>query len=309
MAKTLDELEGVGATTIKKLGEIGIVDMNALAKADPEFIADANIGISLSRAKEFVLQAKQNAVIIQTASDRQADYDARGHVSTGIPLLDEMLGGGFEERALIAAYGGTGSSKTQLAFQSMVSAVEQTKMPAIYIETEPDRFRPNRIKQFITDEEVLDRFEELFYVIPAYSLDQQFTAYGSISNAFDKASIVVVDSFTARFRLSDRFENRAQYGERGQEFKRHLNALENLAFHLECPILLTAQVYGNPDAYGASEAIYGASIFMHMASYFLYLKQSTGNLRKLRLENHPEFPNKEIYLDITETGIIGKPVA
>lgn len=309
MAKTISELDGVGAKTVKAFNSIGIKDMDDLAKADPDEIASADIGVSTSRAKEFVRQAKQNAVIIQSAGSRQEDYDARGHVSTGIPLLDEVLGGGFEERALIAAYGSTGSAKTQLAFQSMVSAVEQTGLPAVYIETEPDRFRPNRIKQFITDEEVMENFDDLFYVVKAYSLDQQFAAYASVQKAFDEVCLVVVDSFTARFRLSDRFESRAQFSERSQEFKKHLNALETMAFHLECPVLLTAQVYGNPDMYGANESIYGASIFMHMASYFLYLKKSTGEMRKLRLENHPEFPNQELYLQITENGILGKPVA
>lgn len=299
MATTLSEVKGVGPKTEKKLKSAGIESIEELASLGVSDLKNA--GISEKKGRNLIQRAGEETVTIQSAEERENEYSQRDAISTGIPKLDEIIGGGLEQESLVAAYGQTGSGKTQVSFHTIVNAVHDTGKPAVYIETERDRFRPERLRQLAPDESVIDDI----HVVRAYSLDEQMNAYGKVMNAFDDLSIVVVDSFTARFRMEEAFDGRENLGKRSTEFKRHLNALEELADSLEIPVLLCCQVYGNPDRYGGREDIYGSSIFAHMASYYLHLKPAGGDLRSVEVENHPGQPDKEIRLNIGTDEILG----
>lgn len=295
----LNSIRGVGEKTAQSLKSGGIEDGEDLAQSSIDDLKA--VGISDTQAEKLIQRAGEKTISIQSTMDRQKEYDSRETISTGIPELDDMVGGGFEEEAIIAAYGRPSSGKTQCGLFAMVNAVEQTGDPAVYIETEKDRFRPERLKQFTDDEEVLSKI----HAIRAYDLDDQYNAYGKIAEAFDTVSLVVVDSFTARFRLAEQFEGRENLGKRAQEFRRHLNRLEQLGKEMNCPIYLSCQVSANPDQYGKSEFIYGSMVFQHMANYLLHLRPDAGDLRAIELENHPARADDEIQINITETGVIG----
>jgi len=301
MATALEEIQGIGPANLTKLKEAGVKDIESLATATVDELVEA--GISEASSKKFIKRAQRDAVLIQSASQRQAMYDSRTMVTSGIDELDNMIGGGFAEGSIVAIYGGSGSGKTQLTFNCIVNAVKETGLPAVYIETEKHRFSPRRLKQLAGEDD--DFVDSMIHVIPAYSLDQQMNAYHKIMSEFDKLAIVAVDSFTARFRMAEQFEGRGNFSERSQVFKRHLIALEELGEICECPIILPCQIYQNPGGYGASEQIYGATIFVHMASYMIRCKKSTGDMRKLMLENHPEYADDEIYIRIMDEGILG----
>lgn len=296
---SLNAIRGIGGKTVERLEAAGIDSAEELANIDVETLE--GVGISEKNAKKFITRASEKTITIHSSADRQAKYDSRESVSTGIPALDDMIGGGFEEEALIAGYGKSGVGKSQIAFYAMVNAVEQTGDPAVYIETEKDRFQPKRLKQLANDKSVV----EDIHVVEAYTLEDQYNAYGRIAEAFDTLSLLVVDSFTARFRLTEQFEGRQNLGKRANEFHKHLNKLEDVSESLSCPVYLSCQASSNPDQYGRSTFIYGSAAFAHMASYFLYLSPSAGDLRSIALENHPAKPESEIQINITESDIIG----
>lgn len=295
----LNSIRGIGAKTAQSLKAAGIESGEDLAAADPDAVQEA--GLSETQAEKLIQRAGEKTITIQSTSDRQAEYDSRDVISTGIDALDEMLGGGFEEEVIAAAYGRSGSGKTQLGLYALVTAVQQTGDPAVYIETERDRFRPSRLRDFCDDEEVLDKI----HVIRAYDLEDQYNAYGKVAEAFDTLSLLVVDSFTARFRLTAEFEGRENLGARAKHFRKHLNRLEELGKEMSCPIYLSCQVSSNPDQYGRPETIYGSTVFVHMATYFLYLSPDAGDLRSIALENHPARADHEIQINITGDGIVG----
>lgn len=292
----LTDLKGVGQVTFNdKLKPAGFETVGDVAKASVDDLVD-EAGLSEGKANKIYERANREAVVLQTGEDVQQEYDDRGVVSTGMPLLDQMLGGGWEEGFLITLSGESSSGKTQVAFNSMVEAVQQTGNPAVYIETEPNRYRPERLRSLSDDEGV----QSDIYRIKAYDLEKQKLAYDKVREHFDEVSLVVVDSFTARFRLAEKFEGRGTLSERSQEMSAHLRRLERLGDQLDSPILLTAQVYGDPSGWGAGDAVYGGSLMQHTVSCFVNMKSSSGNLKEAQLRGHPGKADEEVHINIGE---------
>ena len=301
MAEDLGDLKGVGSSTVEDFNKMGIESLSDLARASPELASEHDVSMSESRLEGFIEDAASAAVVIQTGEEVVEEYDNRGKVSTGISNLDEKIGG-WDNQALIAVGGSTGSGKTQLAFQALGNAVQESDgTPAIYIETEPDRYRGHRIQQMF-DEETQANVHKVS-VAGEEALDKQYRAYEAVKEQYDDASMVVVDSFTARFRLATKFDGRKNLGERNQEFSRHLAKLEQMSHDLDCPVLLNCQVYANPTQYGGSSVIYGSSLMMHMVNYVVMMKGKSGQLTEIRVQNHPENGDFDVLAQINDDGM------
>jgi DNA repair protein RAD51/DNA repair protein RadA len=298
MAEELTDLDGVGSGTEEKFNGAGIKSIDDLASADASIVEEEDISISESRMQKFINSAKENTVQILSGEDVQDKYEARGSISTGIDRLDDNLGGGIENQEIVAIGGDTGAGKTQFGFYMCGQAVKQTGDPALYIETEPDRYRGNRIEEMFGED-----VQSKVMKIEAHSLDQQVMAYRAAKNQMENLSFVVVDSFTSRFRLTEKFEDRSELGERNSEFRRHLNEIESMAKVADVPVLLSCQIYANPTQYGSSTVIYGSSLMMHMVAYVLMLKSKQGQLTRMKANNHPRSGEFEIVLQITEDGL------
>lgn len=298
MAEEITDLSGIGSGTEEKLGKLGIESLDDLAKANPSVVVGEDVSISESRMESFINRAKEHTIQILSGDEVQKKYQERGTISTGIEKLDDRLEGGFENQEIVAVGGGTGSGKTQLGFYMSGQAVQQTGKPALYIETEPDRYRGGRIEEMFGEQIQSDVLK-----IEAHSLDQQMMAYRAAKNQIDELSFVVVDSFTSRFRLSEKFDDRSQLSERNSEFRKHLNAIESMAKVADVPVLLMCQVYANPTQYGGSTVLYGSSLMMHMVAYVLMLKGKSGQLTRMKANNHPRSGEFELVLQITENGL------
>lgn len=298
MVTEISEIKGVGSRTLEKLESVGIENLNHLADADIEQVIEA--GISEQKAEKMIQRAKESNLSVQTASERQKEYDSRNTVSSGIEELDEIIGGGYEAENVINIFGRSGSGKTQLSFQSCISAVQETGNPAVYIETERNRFRPNRVKELADDESVVDDI----YVVPAYSLDDQLNSYSKVQEEFPNAGIVVVDSFNSRFRLGGDFDGRGTLSSRSELIGKHIREIEKMASELSSPVILTSQIYDSPTQYGKSDIPWGGNLFAHSVTYNLRIKPATGDLHEVTVEGHPEFGEESVNLNIGEK-IIG----
>jgi len=301
MAKELGDLTGIGSTTVEKMNRMGIESVDDLGKADASIVNDHDVSISEDRMQTFIETAAREAIIIQTGDEVVEEYENRGCVPTGIPELDEKIGG-LENRSLIAVGGSTGAGKTQLGFQACGEAVQKYDEPAVYIETEPDRYRGKRI-QDMYDEDIQSKVHKVS-VAGEDALDMQYRSYKAVESQFDTASIVVVDSFTSRFRLNTNFDGRDSLSARNEEFSRHLQALETMATELDCPVLLMCQVYPSPTQYGSRDVIYGSSLMMHMVNYVVKMRSKKGALSNLKIQNHPEYGDFEVGIQILEEGLV-----
>ena len=63
----------------------------------------------------------------------------RRFIRSGIPGLDEVLGGGFLEGSIVAVSGPTGSGKSTFASQFLYNGASQYDEPGLYIAIEESR--------------------------------------------------------------------------------------------------------------------------------------------------------------------------
>lgn len=294
----LGDLKGCGPARQTMLRDAGFPTINDVAQADVEALLEA--GLNERTAEKLISQARTKTVLIQTGTEVVEEYNDKAYISSGMLEFDELIGGGYEEGFLYCLYGPSGKGKTQLAFQSLVGAVEDTGRPAVYIETEPNRYRPERLQSLLQEEEDLEQIHR----IPVRNIDQQEAAYDALMEAGTDYSVIVIDSFTARFRTNDDFTGRQNLGKRSEVMGRHLEKLETVAASLKCPIILTAQVYGNPDMYGAPFTVWGGMKMEHTVGAFVKMTGGKGSLVKATLHGHPGLGEAEVYLNIGENDIV-----
>jgi len=295
----LQDISGLGPSTEESLNKIGIENIDELANSSIEQITES--GISSSRAKDFKYEAKQNTIEIQTGIEVEEEYENKNKISSNISKLDNALEGGFEENAVISIWGESATGKSQLAQKLLVEGYEQTNKPSILIETEKDRFRPERTKSLSSSSDTLENIHR----VKAYSLDKQYSSYDKVIETFNEASVVVVDSLTARIRLSSDFEGRKKLSERSDELGRHLIKLEELAERLECPVLFTNQAYKNPDSYGKNVLQYGGSKIKHTSTFHIHMSNGKGELFEAEVQQHPSTGDTSVLIDINNEDIEG----
>lgn len=296
----LKDLNGVGNVTLQKLQDADVENIEQLAQVEIDDLIEAGIGDN--KAEKLINSANRETVIIQSGDEVVQEYSSKEFVTTGMDVLDDAIGGGYREGDVISIAGPSGSGKTQLAFYALVNGVESTGKPAVYIETEPNRYSPKRLTQLAKKG---SDTQAKVHRVPAYDLEQQELAYQKLTEHFEDCSIVVVDSFTANFRLSEEFEGRGTLSERSVVMGKHLRGLNDVAEQLGVPIVITAQVYGNPSGFGSPTSVYGGSLFQHTVNYFLMMKDAQGDMLKAKVANHPEMPEEDIFINVGNEDIAG----
>jgi len=299
MATELKEISGVGNKTIESLNSNGINTIEDLANSSIEEITEC--GISNNRAKDFKFKAKQNTVTLQTGVEVEEEYSNKNRIKSNINELDNYIEGGFEESSVVSIWGDSDTGKSQLAQKMLIEGYEQTGKPSILIETEKDRFRPDRIKALANKEDTLENIIR----VKAYDIDQQYSAYGKIMEEFDEVSVVVIDSLTAQIRLSPDFQGRQDLPQRSNIVKEHLSKIEDVSEYLECPVLFTNQASVNPDSYGANMVQYGGKLIQYVALFHVRMKQAQGELFEAKIQQHPATGNNSLLIDIGENDITG----
>jgi DNA repair protein RadA len=124
----IQDIEGVGPTTAKKLKEAGIVSVMDLAVTSAEELA-VDINTSKETAASFIMAAQKllrDSNIIEkefvTADAALEKRKSMLRCSTGSVALDELLLGGIETQAITEFYGEFGSGKSQICHTLCVTA-------------------------------------------------------------------------------------------------------------------------------------------------------------------------------------------
>ena len=295
--KELSDIKGIGPAKEESLNNGGIETVDDLANASIEDIS--NCGMSNSKAKDIKHKANQSTITIQSGTEVKEERQNKRTISTGIGSLNEYTEGGFTDGEIVAAYGSDGSGKTQLCFEVAVNAVIEDGGPVIWIETERDRFRNSRIESIAGDEDVLDDI----YRVKAYDLDSQYNAYYKIMESFQDVSLIIIDSLTARFRLTDEFDERSKLSARSSAIGKHISAIEDMVDKLHCPCLVTTQIYDAPTQYSSGDMMWGGSVLKHSILYKLYMKNSSGETHEVTVEQHPSTGNNSFHININEDGV------
>jgi len=153
----IQDIQGIGPTTAKKLKEAGIVSVMDLAVTSADELA-VDINASKESAAAFIMAAQKllrDSRIIEkeflTADLALEKRKSMLRCSTGSKALDELLLGGIETQAVTEFYGEFGSGKSQICHTLCATArqpIESGGMDSgvIYIDTE-GTFRPDSKSQ------------------------------------------------------------------------------------------------------------------------------------------------------------------
>ena len=153
----IQDIEGIGPTTAKKLKEAGIVSVMDLAVATADELS-VDINSSKDSASAFIIAAQKllrdSKVLEKEFVTADAALEKRRSMlrcSTGSSTLDELLLGGIETQAVTEFYGEFGSGKSQICHTLCAIARQPIESggldsSTIYIDTE-GTFRPERVQE------------------------------------------------------------------------------------------------------------------------------------------------------------------
>jgi DNA repair protein RadB len=215
-------------------------------------------------------------------------------LSSGVACIDMVMGGGIESGVITEIFGEGGAGKSNLAMLFTISALSIPKK-VIFIDSEG--FSTERFLQLNSGR--TDNMENLL-LYRVSSLDDQEVAIIKASKLMDKpggVGAVVIDSFTEFFRL----ENFQDYQSRSSAFQRQLNLLTGIATRNSVPVLLTNQIYQDPES--GSLHPFGGFLMDHLMKAIYRVEKIAGG-RKISVVKHRSIAEgKSALFHLMEYGI------
>lgn len=216
---------------------------------------------------------------------------------TGVPALDELLGGGFEPDSVTELYGEGGSGKSVLCLH-LAAQVALAGKWVLYVDTEGVSLERLEAASGPRFGEVLKR---LLLARPRTLPEQDAavaTAAALAREGRRPVGLLVVDSIAFYYRVAaagdDADEGRASLlGE--------LAELVSAASEVHVPALFTNQVWRSQRD-GTLEPL-GGSFVNHAAKTILRLDKLTGERRRAVLMKHRSRPEGSATFRITPSGI------
>ncbi|MEM1559928.1 MAG: DNA repair and recombination protein RadA [Ignisphaera sp.] len=306
--RSIEEL-GISSTILKKLQEIGITTVEALAAANAQELSQ-NLAIPLPTVQRLITQARTAlGLSFKTALELKKERMSLPKITTSSRNLDNILGGGVEVKTITEFFGEFGSGKTQLCHQLTVNVQLLREKgglskKAVYIDTE-GTFRWERIESMAKSLGLdPDKVMEGILYIRAVNSDHQMAVAEELKELIPKEDIglVVVDSITGHFRAE--YPGRENLAVRQQKLNKHLHQLMALAELYDVAVVITNQVMARPDIfYGDPTVAIGGHVLYHAPGVRVQLKKSRGNRRIARVVDAPHLPENEAVFMITEEGI------
>lgn len=282
---TLDDIDGIGPETKKKLEGLGIQTVEALAfvtsneleavgieKAGPKFIEKAR---DFLKVKSFVPASE----ILKTHRNIKM-------LKTGSSDLDDICKGGLETQTITEFVGPYGCGKSQIAFTALVLAQLPENQGGLngrtlIVDTE-QTFRPKRIWQ-IAEARGLDPQKTIdgITLASAYNSEHQMFIVNHADKVIKENGIrlLVVDSLMAHFRSE--YLGRENLPERQGKLNEHLHKILRLARAFNLAAIITNQAIATPEGsfYGPQWVPAGGHVVAHASGLRVLLKKEQQNIR------------------------------
>ena len=315
----MSNVKGIGKAKALKLEEKGITTIEQLSIMDPDELR-VILGISSKAAQEIIADAKTKATAgfrLLTAQDLLEERKrVIKRISTGSSELDKILGGGIETMALTGIYGRFGSGKSQLCYQVVYNCVKHLKKKAVWIETEPQTFRGERLLEIAKLRGETFSLSDVI-VIPGDVIKTTASLYNALQfvnqklKAGENIGVLVIDSFNAPLRSE--FGGRETLPTRSQAAGRIVGFLQYLAKEHNLAILLTVQVMGVPDeklqglairSYGIPEAPVVPEVVKHAVNYWIGVgRLSSKDLTHFAVLADGPLPREQAIFIIDRSGV------
>ncbi len=309
----IQDIEGVGPTTARKLKEAGIVSVMDLAVTSADELA-VDLNSSKDTAATFIIAAQRllrESNILEkefvTAESALEKRKSLMRCSTGSRALDELLLGGIETQAVTEFYGEFGSGKSQIC-HTLAAIAPQPKEAGglnggvIYIDTE-GTFRPERLNQIARARELepshVLKNVAVCKVYNSSHLELIIKDLGKYVNDFN-AKLVIIDSIISLHRAE--FAGRATLADRQQRLNGLLHKVIRLAEIFNIAVVITNQVQSSPDTFfGDPTKAAGGNVIGHASTYRIYLRKS-GENRTAKMIDSPYHPYSDAKFTLNEKG-------
>src|SRR5215510_10754242 len=310
----IQDIQGIGPTTAKKLKEAGIVSVMDLAVTSSDELA-VDINASKESAAAFIMAAQKllrDSRILEkefvTADFVLEKRKSMLRCSTGSKSLDELLLGGIETQAVTEFYGEFGSGKSQICHTLCAMAKQPINEGGldggvIYIDTE-GTFRPERLNQIARargfDPMLVLKNVAICKVYNSSHLELIVKDLGRYINEFN-ARLVIIDSIISLHRAE--FAGRGTLADRQQRLNSMLHKIIRLAEIYNISVVITNQVQSSPDTFfGDPTKAAGGNVLGHASTYRIYLRKS-GENRTAKMIDSPYHPYSDIRFTVNEKGV------
>ena len=309
----IQDIEGIGPSTAKKLREAGIFSVMDLAVAGVEDLA-VDINSTKDSAASFIMAAqkllRESNILEKEFVTADAALKKRRSLlrcSTGSGALDDLFLGGIETQAVTEFYGEFGSGKSQICHTLCITAglpVESGGLNSgvIYIDTE-GTFRPERLEQ-IARARGVDSLNALknVAVCKVYNSAHLELIVKNLSKYVDdyKSKLVIIDSIISLHRAE--FSGRGTLADRQQRLNSIMHKLLRITEVYNIAVVVTNQVQSAPDTFfGDPTKPTGGNVIGHASTYRIYLKKS-GENRIARMIDSPYHPYGDVRFTVNEKG-------
>jgi DNA repair protein RadA len=167
----------------------------------------------------------------------------RRRISTGSLSLDKIIGGGISTGRITELFGESGVGKSQICFQLCVNAlIKDSNFDKVLFMDTSGTFRPERIKDMVTENERIESILNNILVINVRSSKEQMNILGDIENSKSLANIklLIIDNLTDNFIFD--FQGNDTIGERQHFLARHLNEIASLSIEQDIAVVVTNTV-------------------------------------------------------------------
>jgi DNA repair protein RadB len=217
-------------------------------------------------------------------------------ISTGIPFLDRLLEGGYDEDIVTTIYGPSGSGKTNLCLITAVKVASEGKK-VLFLDTEGG-IAVERIKQITSDYERI--LSKIIFFKPTTFQEQKDVFETLREFPPEQIGLIVVDSISMLYRLElgkseEVYDVNAALG-------RQIAYLVEMARKRKVPVLLTTQVYSDFDNRDQVKVV-GGDLLKYGSKCLIELLRFS-NSRGLCLRKHRSLPEGlEAKFKIVQEGV------
>ena len=308
--EVVEDLPGVGPSTVEKLKELGFHTIESLATATVRELVPAGIGVK--QAAKIIAEARDSISLSFVRADELMKMKANvRRLTTGSKAVDGLIGGGLESQTITEFYGEYGVGKSILCHQLAINVqlpVDKGGLDggALYLDTE-QTFRPEWIVRMANTAglEATDVAQKIIYS-EAYNSDHQILLLEKADQIIKDNNIrlIIIDSLTSHFRSE--YIGREMLAERQQRLNNHMHRLIRLARGFNAVAVVTNQVMSKPDQFFANSVdAVGGHIVAHTSHTRVFLRRAaTGPIRIARLVSSPYLPEGERIFKVTEGGIV-----
>ncbi|MFB6205724.1 MAG: DNA repair and recombination protein RadB [Haloglomus sp.] len=227
-------------------------------------------------------------------------------IPTGCSTVDELLGGGLERGAVTQIYGPPAAGKTNLALSAAVG-VAARGASALYIDTEGlsvDRLEQMaRARAEAAAETTVEDLASRIIITEAYDFDEQAEAVRDAAEFADRVDLVVLDSATGFYRLARDDEDG---GAALRDVARQVTHLLSLARKHDLAVVITNQVYADPESESERPRPLGGHTLTHWSGAVLRVERFRAGMRRVTLEKHrSKAAGDTARFRITEDGLEG----